>query len=95
MLGGIGAAAAEGTFGVAAEHFGSFLGRKPGGSALFGFKILGSGLAPLALPELLLLLAGILRDALGVGGTAGMRSFSASSAARCAAFSRRTTSSAS
>ena len=50
MLGGIGAAAAEGTLGIAAEHFGSFLGRKPGGSALFGFKIPGSGLAPLALP---------------------------------------------
>ena len=60
MLGGIGAAAAEGTLGIAAEHFGSFLGRKPGGSALFGFKILGSGLAPLALPELLLLLAGVI-----------------------------------
>ena len=56
MLGGIGAAAAEGTLGIAAEHFGSFLGRQPGGSAFFGFKILGSGLAPLALPELLLLL---------------------------------------
>ena len=71
MVGAIGSATGKGTLGVAAQDLLILFGNDTLGSKLLGFIILRGGFTTLLVTELLLLLAGIFLDAIGIGGTLG------------------------